>query len=209
MPDSKIGNAKYWQCVLYPEHMVDGWQDNIGELLQLPYAYCIHNKDVLAELCDDPSHDERKEHIHIIIAFPNTTTLKNALSVFQRLDKNPVNYCQKCINIRYAYNYLIHDTETCKKKGKHLYDKTERIEGNDFDIGSFEQLSLAEKNKMLDELEDMVYKEGYTNFMKFYREVMNMGSEYRELVRGHSSHFKAIIQGFYQEKRKYYAEKEM
>lgn len=209
MSETKVGNARYWTCVLYPEHMVKDWQENIGELLQLPYAYCIHNKDVLIELCDDPNHDERKEHVHIIIAFPNTTTYKNALSVFQRLDTKKVNYCEKCINIRYAYNYLLHDTETCKKKGKHLYEKNERIEGNDFDIGAFEQLSVTEKNKMLDEIEDMIYKEEYCNFMKFYKDVMKMGHEYRELVRGHSSHFKAIIQGFYQERRKYYAEKEM
>lgn len=31
--------ARYWWAVLYQENMVDGWRDNIEELLQLPYAY--------------------------------------------------------------------------------------------------------------------------------------------------------------------------
>lgn len=34
--------ARYWWAVLYQENMVDGWRDNIEELLQLPYAYCDH-----------------------------------------------------------------------------------------------------------------------------------------------------------------------
>ena len=28
--------ARYWWAVLYQENMVDGWRDNIEELLQLP-----------------------------------------------------------------------------------------------------------------------------------------------------------------------------
>ena len=38
--------ARYWWAVLYQENMVDGWRDNIEELLQLPYAYCEHVADV-------------------------------------------------------------------------------------------------------------------------------------------------------------------
>ena len=40
--------ARYWWAVLYQENMVDGWRDNIEELLQLPYAYCERAVDVPA-----------------------------------------------------------------------------------------------------------------------------------------------------------------
>ena len=55
------------------------------------------------------------------------------------------------------YNYLIHDTEDSRKKHKHQYDKSERITGNNFDIGSYEQLSVDEKNSILVELEKLIF----------------------------------------------------
>ena len=37
------------------------------------------------------------------------------------------------------YNYLIHDTDSCRKQGKYLYKVEDRICGNGFDIGLYEQ----------------------------------------------------------------------
>ena len=77
------------------------------------------------------------------------------------------------------YEYLIHNTETCKKQGKHLYTAAERITGNNFDIGSYEQLSTAEKYKMSKELCDFICEQNITNFADFYLyAVNNFGSEY-------------------------------
>ena len=71
--------ARYWWAVLYQENMVDGWRDNIEELLQLPYAYCEHVADV------DGKGEHRKDHVHVIIVFGNTTTYKTAMSVLSGL----------------------------------------------------------------------------------------------------------------------------
>ena len=60
-----IDKSRYWQAVCWLENMVDGWQDSIGDLLQLPYAYCIHDMDT------DSMSEHRKNHVHIIIVFPN------------------------------------------------------------------------------------------------------------------------------------------
>ena len=100
--------AKYWWAVMYPENMVPGWQNDIDEILQLPYAYCIHDQDT------DEENEERKIHLHLIIAFPNTTTYNHALGVFSELNargKIAVNECKRVISMRQAYNYLIHDTD--------------------------------------------------------------------------------------------------
>ena len=45
-------------------------------------------------------------------------------------------------NIRHAYDYLIHDADSCCKKGRELYPAEVRIEGNGFDIGQLEQLLI-------------------------------------------------------------------
>lgn len=188
--------ARYWVGVGYPENMRPDWKDVIGEVTQLPYAYCVHDKDV------DGDEDDRKEHVHILLAFPNTTTYKSALSVLQELSapgKKAFNTVQKVNNVRFMYNYLIHDTEDSRKKHKHQYDKTERITGNNFDIGNYEQLSVDEKNSILVELEKLIFSNSYCNYADFYADVlMNYPDEYRQVVRGNSGHFARLTQGIYQ-----------
>ena len=187
---------KYWTAVCYPENMVDDWKDRIGDLLQTPYCYCVHDQDTLAD-----SEEDRKVHVHIVNAFNNTTTYKHALSVFQSLSKPGticVNTCKPVINIKHMYNYLIHDTEDCRKKGKHLYDVSERICGNNFDIGNFEQLSSAEKNDICYELCTLIVKEGYTNFTDFFVNAMgDFDSSYFEVIKTHSGLLERLCKGNY------------
>ena len=158
MSDSN-SKARYYWAVLYPENMRDSWQDDIDLLLQVPYAYCIHDKDYLSDIflpdnlkCTAGS--ERKEHVHLILAFANTTTRNHALEVFKALYAPgkvaiPGNFIQSIFNIRKAFDYLIHDTDDARKKHKYQYSKDERIMGNCFDIGAYEQLSITFKNMQI------------------------------------------------------------
>lgn len=148
--------AKYWVAVLYPESMIFEWQDKIADIVQVPFAYCIHDKDL------DSKTEQRKTHIHLILAFPNTTTYKHALSVFQILQPSCV-FCEKVIAIRYMYEYLIHNTESCKKTGKYIYDVKERVLGNNFDIGSYEQRTLEEKREDAKSLKKYIIKHQIDN----------------------------------------------
>ena len=121
--------ARYWTAVCYPENMRPDWKERIGEVLQLPYAYCVHDKDVQGD------GDDRKAHVHIMVAWPNTTTYKSALETFKGLSApgaQCVNTCQKVQNVRYMYDYLIHDTDDARKKHKHQYARSERVTGNNF-----------------------------------------------------------------------------
>lgn len=188
--------ARYWVGVGYPENMRPDWKDVIGEITQLPGEYCVHDKDV------DGAEDDRKEHVHIMLAFPNTTTYKTALGILQELSapgKKAFPTVQKVNNVRYMHNYLIHDTEDARKKHKHQYDPAERITFNSFDIGAYEQLSLDEKNSILVELEKLIFANSYCNYADFYADVlMNFPDEYRQVVRGNSGHFARLTQGIYQ-----------
>ena len=149
----RINKARYWQAVMYPENMVEGWQDRIADIVQVPFAYCVHSEAVSYTHLDvykrqhsedtDEKSEHRKDHIHLIIVFPNTTTYKHAMSVFGLLGDKALNTCEACVNIRHCYDYLIHDTESCRKAGKHEYDPSERITGNNFDIGAYEQISTC------------------------------------------------------------------
>lgn len=187
--------SRYWCAVLYPENMIENWESDIGEVLQYPYAYCIHDSDL------NEDKTPRKEHIHLIIAFNNTTTYNNAFSIVNRLSRpNSIacNKIERAINIRYAYDYLIHDTDNCRKQHKHKYDKSERITGNNFDIGAFEQLSVADKNKMTKELCNVIIDNNYSNFADFYLYVVsNFSEEYFEILRTYSGLFERLTRGVY------------
>lgn len=182
--------ARYWVGVCYPENMKDDWKDTISKDLQLPYCYCVHDK------CCTTSKDERKIHVHIMIAFPNTSTKKTALKLFNKLSKDPLICCPSCEevhNIRFMYEYLIHNTEDSKKKGKYLYDPKERVSGNCFDIGSYEQISSADKLNMALELSDLIIQEDFENLKRFYMYVRsNMDLVYFEVAKSNSSWFSAL-----------------
>lgn len=200
--------ARYWTGVLYPENMIDDWQTEIGDILQLPYAYCIHDKDHLAEYKagktakKDVQERDRKKHVHIIIAFPNTTTYNFALETLKKLSKDGarcINKCESVTNIRNVYEYLLHNTETAKKQKKYLYPVNERITGNNFDIGAYEQLGVKEKQDMKIELGDVIIEHNFTNYSDFYMFVRsNMDAEYMEILTTHSGHFEKLTRGNYQ-----------
>lgn len=192
------GNAKYWSGVCYPENMISDWEIKIGDLLQVPYAYALHDLD------HDSKSDHRKDHVHVILAFSNTTTQKHALSVFNLLSNSDSYCCSTCqavISIRHVYDYLIHDTDSCRKLGKELYSVDRRITGNGFDIGSYEQISLAEKDSIAIELANIIMKQGFTNFMDFYIYVMSLhkdDTKYFEILKTNSGFFERLSRGNYQ-----------
>ena len=193
----KVEQAKtrYWVGILYPENMREDWEQQIGDILELPYAYCRHDRDV------DSNGEIAKEHIHIIIVFPNTTTYKHALSVFDKLSadkKKAINTCEPITNIRHKYNYLIHDTETAKKDGKYLYPTTDRICGNNFDIAHYEQLSTLEKNDMCKELCTIIREQGFLTFGEFFDYVVvEKDNSYFELIKTYSGLFERLTKSNY------------
>lgn len=184
--------ARYWCGILYPENMIKDWHEEIGDLLQLPYCYCVHDRD------RNSDGETRKTHVHLIIVFPNTTTYKHAMTVFNSLsgENDCLSTCEPVFNVRHMYNYLIHDTDTCKKKGKFLYHPSDRISGNNFDIGSFEQLSIAEKEDIAQELCDIIVQQGFTNFVDFYMYVRsNTDSSYFSVFKSYSGMFERLCKG--------------
>lgn len=194
-----INKARYWIGVLYPENMIDNWEQEIGDVVQLPYAYCVHDADLTGK------KEERKPHVHLILVFPNTTTYSHAFKVFNLLSKpglKSINTCQAVVSIRGSYDYLIHDTETAKKQNKKQYDPNLRITGNNFDIGSYEQLGIAEKNEMCNFLCNIIITEKFTNFVDFYEyclvNLFDEDSNYFEIVKSYSGLFERLTKGNFQ-----------
>lgn len=190
---AQINKARYWWAVLYPENMIEDWEGRIDDLVQVPYAYCVHSKDT------DEQSEHRKDHVHLILVFTNTTTRKHVMSVFRLLGAKAVNTCQAIIDIRHAYNYLIHDTPACEKAGKHLYDPSERITGNNFDIGAYEQINQAEKNEMLREMLDFIRDNQIPDFMTFYIECEQLtDARYFDVFKSYGALIEKACKGVWQ-----------
>lgn len=202
---NRIGNARYWWAVLYQENMRPDWRECIDDLIQLPYAYCEH----LAS--QDSKSEHRKDHVHIIVAKNNTTSYKHIMSVFNLLSaqgKKALNTCEACVDIRHCYDYLIHDTKSCEKLGKEKYDPSQRITGNNFDIGAYEQISAAEKQDMLWDLIGFIMSEGFTNINDFTAAaVVAYPKEYKQIIVGYNGTLERYCAGNYK-KQRYRAEKD-
>lgn len=195
--DSGINKIRLWEGILYPENMREDWQDIIGDIIQVPYAYCIHDKDLRTD-----GDECRKVHVHCIGAFGNTTTRAHAIKVFNLLSKPGMSCCPLASAVIYAgkaYDYLIHNTEECKRLGKHLYCIEERIEGNNFDIDNYVQMQAQEFRAMRRELADYICDNGIANFTIFYRLVTeNFIPIYEDILVQNHNFFVNLCKGNYQ-----------
>ena len=96
-----------------------------------------------------------------------------------------------------------HDTETSRKVGKHLYAKSERITGNNFDIGDYEQISQADKDRMLKELCDFVIDNNLTNFADVYVQIVaQFDSSYFSILKSYSGLLERITRGLFLKREK-------
>lgn len=196
---SGYGKNRQWVGVLFNENMREGWQDDIENLVQLPFAYCVHDKGLQLE-----DGDHRKVHTHLILVWPAPTTYKHATEVFDRLSA-PGKRCfaalEPVYNARRMYDYLIHDTDDCRKKSKYQFQPEERITGNLYDIGVYAQVSQTEKNEMFDKLTDLILAneiQNYADFVLCYRSELGEELELaRDVVRGYSGYFDRLIKGVY------------
>ena len=112
---AKIDKARFWTGVLYPENMREDWKEVIGDTLQYPYAYCQHSQD------KDSKSEHRKDHVHLIVAFPNTTTYKHALNVMDLLSaegKKAINKCEAVVGIRMSMTTSFTTPRIAERKAK-------------------------------------------------------------------------------------------
>lgn len=193
-----VEKTRYWVGVCYPENMIDTWEDDISELLQIPYAYCIHDKDL------DKEGDKRGTHVHIMMVFSNTTTNKHAYNVLSSLfapGRVACPFVQPIYSVRRMFDYLIHNTDDCIKKGKFLYPSESRIVGNNFDIGSYEQLSLADKEIIISQITSLIVSNQIVNFADLFIAMSSdpvlSSTEALSILRTNSGYFDRLTRGFY------------
>lgn len=191
----QIDKSRFWACLGYPENMIDDWMESVSDLISIPYAYTVHDKDLQKD------GDDRKIHVHFILAFTNTTTKKHAQEVIELLSqpgKKAFMPVQAVINVRKSYDYLIHDTDECRKKGKYQYPKEDRVTGNGFDIGVYEQVSVERDFEMYRELVKYIKDNGIWTLIQLDDCIVNeFDSAYLVVLKKHTFHLKAYLDDNY------------
>lgn len=194
-------SAKYWEGILYQENMIENWKDEICRKIQRPFVYCEHSKDKMVK------EGERKNHLHLIIAWDAPTTKSWALYVMNTLSKQGETCCpviEPCRDIRNCYDYLIHDTEDARKKGKYQYLPEDRVEGNGFDIGCYEQISSTDKIVMSIEIQNFIYEHDITDYFELCVLVAELlGVKYYQIIKETSGHFGKLVNGYWQYRQKH------
>lgn len=208
MAEFKSSNkARFWLHVLYPENMRHGWQEDIADLIEVPFAYCIHDKDKSGHISDEFPDGDRKTHVHLITAWTTGgQTQKRAWETVEALSM-PGRVCslapRASSNISHSYAYLIHDTENAQKKGKHLYGLEERVTGNCFDIDRYIVLDTDEKLRMAEELMDFAVAGNYRNAKAYYVAFKDhfQGPHWFEVYKANANAINQICRGNWQEKQ--------
>ena len=189
------GKCRYWWAVLYPENMREDWKESLGDIVQKPFAYCVHDKD------SDGKKKQRKVHVHLMLVWNNNTTYNAAFRLFSKLNakgKVSVNKIEPCEDVRHCYDYLIHDTEDCRKKKKFLYPASERITGNNFDIGAYEQFTLYDKKKKVQELSKILIDKSFDDYSEWFAYVVSLDDGLAlDVALAYSGHFDRLCKGIY------------
>lgn len=188
MAETKTIKDRYWTGIIYPDSMaypIEEW----GDIIQKPYCYCVHDKD------KDGHKGDRKTHIHLVIVWNNNTTYNSALNLFKKIMPS-CSKIEQVQDINYLYEYLIHNTDTCKQANKHLYGVEERVCCNNFDIGLYAKVTLEEKNKYRKELASLIIDRNITNYSDFYFVVLNNFEDvYEEVASNYVNFFSNLCKG--------------
>lgn len=177
-----ILKSSRWSGILYPENMPDNWEDIIEDKLQLPACYIIHQ----------PEKDETKVHVHIMIIFPDNTTKRHALNVLNLMSVDEVSSpccstVESILDIGSLYDYFIHNTKSCIRAGKIMYEPDQRVELNGFDIRHLIKIEDFTLEEIRVELSEWIL----VNKVCSYSEVYKYALSFR--LSGDLSYEKAVV----------------
>ena len=147
--EEKVETKKYACCILYPDSTTYNVDCIISELASQHISFAvspIHDRDIK----EDGS--PKKPHYHLLVAYPNATTLNNFCNLFQvcGLQKSDLHIVQLCYSGIGYFRYLTHKDNPEKAQ----YDDNEIRIFNDYN-GVFdkfnEQTGERPKGKCADE----------------------------------------------------------
>lgn len=143
--------SKYWTFIGYPESLDPNYLDILTE--------------TGLKFCVSPLHDrdlDKKSHFHFLIAYKNTTTYNNILSITNSIGAT---IPKRVLDIQGMYEYLWH--KNCPDKAQ--YDMLHVKHFNGFNIIDYVELSSSDKDYLKINLFNLIDNQNFTEFHQVVR----------------------------------------
>ena len=167
----------------------------------------IHDKDK----SNSEFQEYKKAHYHVIYVAANPVTTDSVRVKIQRiLGKESIAKVQFVKqNMENMYLYLTHESKDAIAKNKHVYDKKDIKELNNFDLDRYITLDVEDKDDLLNEVCDMIDDHNLANIRELRRFVRKHGEEYNlpsmkiinSVLRAHTGLLRLYFDGVYQERK--------
>lgn len=155
---------------------------------------------------DKPKY--KKPHYHVIYIAKNPVTAQSVRNKIKRVlgDKsiNKVQIIQ--YTVRDTYEYLTHESADAVAKKKHVYDKKDIVEINNFDVSRYDVLDAEEKNDLLNAVLDTIINYGFKNMIQLEHFVSSNDndtdlttSKLRDVAKGNNGMLRLYFDGNYQQ----------
>lgn len=199
--------ARYFTFILYPESIPDDWILKL-ELIGVPIAISpLHDKDKSSL----EGQVFKKAHYHVIYVAKNPVTAESVrLKVKRVLGEQSIAKVQIVIqSMENMYLYLTHESKDALSKNKVVYPKKNIRLINNFDIDRYITLDVEDKDKLLNDVCDMIDEHGLANIRELKRFVKTHGSDYNfpsmkivnSVLRSHTGLVRLYFDAVYQERK--------
>jgi hypothetical protein len=198
--------------LLYPENLPVDWETRLREL-DIPMAISpLHNKDI-----DKKMGGFKKPHYHGIAMYKNPITRDGMTKRLNRALAH--DGCKNCVpqvqflvkGVKSTYLYLTHESDSAIEEGKHVYDSSDIKLLNNFDISRYVVLDASEKEELLRDLLELIYKYrlanmfqllDYLNMLRDKGEPVPPEKDVLDVVRSNTGMLRMYFDGAYQEEKR-------
>lgn len=147
----------------------------------------IHDKDIRD--LENGKVEYKKAHYHVIYIANNPVTADSVRNRINRCmgddeddnenKKKFVSHVKIVDSVQNLYLYLTHESSDAKKKNKHVYDSSDIVHLNNFEIGHYIQFSKEENDEYVNDLFDFIIDNKIKNAVEL-REAVGRGELNRE-----------------------------
>lgn len=194
--------SRYFIFLLYPDSLPDDWEIKL-ETIGVPIAISpLHDKDL-----SGINQGYKKAHYHVIYVAKNPVTCDSVRKKLRQvLGDQSVALVKIPVSVENCYLYLTHESKDAIAKNKHIYDKSNIKLINNFDIERYISLDAGEKDKILDDICNIIANNNLSNILELKDFVENRGSEYglpsmnlvHKIIRSHTGLIRLYFDGVYQ-----------
>lgn len=212
--NKSITKARHFGFLLYPDSIPDNWVEQLSSLGVSIAVSPLHDMDEKTDKSKWTVHDVikdgkhyKKAHYHVIYIARNPVTMESVRKKIKRkLGNNSVAHLEIIDTIKGAYEYLTHESKDAKAKNKYVYDKSDILHLNDFDIDRYITLDETQKKELKIELVRLVNTKGIVNFKELVAFIDLYKDDFKhvnqrdliDVISSNSNFFRMVFDGNYQ-----------